>query len=194
MWSSVKLLKSVWLVGLLLSLPHCGYTLNHRLKDSFQYKNGIFVPVFTNRTDEIGAELVFTNALIRELTSRREVLISSRDAGGLELRGEIASISTTPTAYTANGFQGLQSYRRLPSQLGVAATITLSLVDPKSQGVLWTKTFTNFRRTDAPLNRTYDYQAPTSVGPLTQSVVEALYVDIARDMMRDVYDEMVELF
>lgn len=195
MWSWVKKLSIFGLAFLFsCSLTGC-YTLSHRLTGAFQSKEGIFVPVFTNKTDEIGAEVIFTNALIRELTSRREVVLSSRDAGGLELMGEITSVSTASMAYTDLGFQGLQqSYRRLPSELGVTVVINLKVVDPKSNQVVWKKEFSGFRRVDAPVNRTYDYQAPSSVGRYTLSVVESLYSDIARDIMRDVYDEMVELF
>ena len=46
----------------------------------------------------------------------------------------------------------------------------------------------------APVNRTYNYEAPSSIGLLTQSLIDSSYSDIARDIMRDVYDEMVEVF
>ena len=78
MWSS-----KVGSLILLLALSGCGYTLNHRLKDSFYDKRGIFVPIFLNRSDEIGAERAFTNALIHELQSRREIVITSREAADL---------------------------------------------------------------------------------------------------------------
>src|SRR5258708_4863845 len=60
-------------LGLLMSglfLSSCGYTLNHRLKEVFREDRSLFVPVFDNLTDETGVELVFTNALLREIKSR----------------------------------------------------------------------------------------------------------------------------
>jgi|GEM_PF-1301133 len=192
--SSLRAKRSNLVVAFLLFFTHCGYTLSHRLVDSFRDVKGVFVPVFENKTDEVGAERIFTNALIRELASRREVILTSREEGGLELSGMISSIEYNPTAFTEPGFKGLQSYRRLPTEMGVRVTIILTLTDPKTHRVLWTKPISGFRRVDTPLGRTFDFEAPSSVGLTTQSIVESLYTDIARDIMRDAYDEMVELF
>lgn len=172
----------------------CGYTLQHRLKDTFVNSKGFFVPVFDNNTDEIGAEKVFTNALIRELSNGSEVLLADRETGGLELRGTLSEIQVVPTASTELGFKGLQGYRRLPTEIGVRVNLRLALSDIGTGRPVWSKDFTGFRRVNAPLNRTYDFEGPSSLGPLTQSIVESTYENIARDIMRDVYDEMMELF
>lgn len=181
-------------MGIIWWLGGCGYTLQHRLKGTFVNPKGIFVPVFDNLTDEIGAERVFTNALIRELANGREVLLSDRAAGGLELRGVLTQVDVAPTTSTELGFKGLQSYRRLPTEVGVRVTMRLNLFEISNGQHLWSKEFTFFRRVNAPLSRTFDYEAPSSLGPLTQSIVESTYADLARDIMRDVYDEMMELF
>lgn len=172
----------------------CGYTVQHRLKDSFLNPKGIFVPVFDNQTNEIGAERTFSNALIRELVSRREVLLANRQNGGLELRGTVVAIDVAPSALTDKGFRGLPPYRRMPSELGVRVSLSLKLIQMSDEKVLWTKDFNGFRRVNTPINRTFDYEAPSAAGVLTQSLVESVYAEIARDIMRDVYDEMVELF
>ncbi|MBI4403033.1 MAG: hypothetical protein HY537_02660 [Deltaproteobacteria bacterium] len=177
-----------------LCCVQCGYTLRHRLKESFVNEKGIFVPVFDNRTDETGVERVFTNALIRELLSRREVIIADRSQAGLELKGAVERIDQGPTAFTDPGFRGLQPYRRLPTEMGVTVVLSLSLNDLRTGGRIWSQSFTGFRRVATPANRTYDFEAPSSAGLITQSIVESLYADIARDIMRDVYDDMVELF
>ena len=104
-----KLARCVLLLSLALWLPACGYTLRHRLKESFRKAPGLFVPVFTNQTYETGAERVFTDALIRELQSRGEVVLTSREEGGMEMRGELAGLRYGPTALTVPAFQGLQS-------------------------------------------------------------------------------------
>jgi len=171
----------------------CGYTLQHRLKDVFRSK-GIFVPVFNNETDETGVETVFTNVVIRELESRREVVTSKKGEGILELTGVIKRIEHKPTALTEPGFGGLQSYRRLPTEIGVKVVIEFSLTDGSSNRPLWKKSFEGFRRVDAPVDRTFDFQAPSSLGFITLSLIEAVYPVIARDIARDVYDEMVEVF
>lgn len=189
------MLKIHRLAVVLLLLPHCGYTLRHRLKDSFSHPKGIFVPVFDNHSDETGAEQLFTNALIRELLSRNEVVVTDKKRAGLELRGTIHAIDSSATSHTPYGFEGrLQPYRQLPSEIGVRVTLWLGLVDLSNGNLLWQKSFDGFRRVNAPLNRSYDFQAPSSIGLTTQSIVRSIFPDIARAIMRDVYDEMVELF
>ncbi len=189
----MRLLRYARSFVFILSLSGCGYTLSHRLKDTFNDKRGVFVPVFENTTEEVGVERVFTNALIRELQSRGEVVMSSRSKGGLELLGKLDVINVAPTAWSDVGFKGLPGFRRAPSELGVDIGMSLVLIDPE-KGEIWRRRFSGRRRVEAPLDRTYNFQAPSAVGPITQSIVESKYADIARDIMRDVYDEMVELF
>lgn len=186
-----------WATGLcvLVGLAGCGYSLNTRLKTGFQNPGGIYVPVFTNETQETGAERVFTDAYIREMQSRGQMVITSRKPGAMEMRGTITRIAYTPTGLTpATGQNGLRSYRRLPTEIMVEATVALELVDPKTSAVLWSGSFSNFRRVAGALTRTYDYQAPSSVAVYQQSLIESQYGGIARDIMRDAYDAMVELF
>ena len=183
-------------MGFLLSLwifvPACGYRLKVPVNPLFARPNGIFVPVFTNQSDEVGAERVFTDALIREIQLRRDIELADRESGGVELRGTIQNIDYASTASSALGFKGLQSYRRVPTEMGVRVTLNLALYENGTDKKLWEKSFFGFRRVNAPLNRTSNYQAPSHVGPYTQSLIESLYYDIARDIMRDVYDEMME--
>lgn len=182
----------------LLSFVGCGYTLNHRLKSTFQGEGGtsksIFVPVMDNRTSQTGAEIIFTNALIRELASHSEVTVGNGRKGSLVLQGTVLRVDIVPTANSDLGFKGLQPYRRIPSELGVRVSILFNLSDGDLNKPLWAKELTGFRRVGGLVNRTYDYQAPSAIGPITQSLVESIYPEIARLIMRDMYDEMVLLF
>jgi hypothetical protein len=190
----------MWLFNLFLCflLSGCGYTLQNRLKEVFNKK--IYIPVFENQTDEIGAEQVFTNAIVREMLTHQEVLLDARDMNHLELRGVVKGISYSPTASTALGYSkntsrpGLAAYRRIPSEMGVSVTVSLSLVDNSNNKVLWKKDYPGYRRVNMFVDRTSDSEAPSSAGYITQSMVETVYPDIARDMARDIYDDMVEIF
>ncbi len=183
------------LVLALVCLTGCGYSLRHRLKDGFNNPKGLYVPVFSNGTDETGAERVFTNALIRELQSRGEMIITQRQSGAFEVRGTVSSISYGATTLTPTPFGGLErDIRRLPTEISVDVVVTLELVDPKDGTSLWAGSFNGFRRVPAVLSRTYDYEAPSSMVLAQQSLIESQYGGIARDIMRDAYDAMVELF
>lgn len=181
----------------LLFLPlfwGCGYSLNHRLQDSFQISKGLFVPVFDNKTQEVGSEIFFTNALIRELVSHGEVVVPEKKEGILELRGTVTQVSRLVEVQSAAGLKGLQAYQRIPDQIGVRAFVHIELFDPKTNTVKWAREFSSYRRVSAPLDRTTDSASPSSLGLITESLIENSYALIARDMMRDVYDSMVEVF
>lgn len=200
MFRSVLRISSLTsLATVALLLQSCGYSLSHRVKPEFR-SGGIYVPVFENLTDEVGAERVFTNAVVRELQSRGEVEITSEDKAVYTLRGVVRTISYVPSALSPTGFKGLQSYRRLPTDLVVTAGVTLILVKRDTEVPVWRGSYSSFRRiaapagVPAPVGRTFDYEAPSSIGLATQSLVESRYGDIARDITRDMYDEMVALF
>lgn len=182
------------LSGLLLlsgMLGGCGYSLHHRLLPSFTDPRGIYVPIFTNRTEEIGAERFFTHACIREMKSRGLIPFGKPESGAGRLEGTVEQITYAPTAYTAQGLEGLNPFRRLPTELGLNVVIHLRLVrDGKEQ---WQGRFTGFRRVELVADRTYDYQAPSSLALRTQTTLEMRYADIARDIMRDAYDAMVDV-
>jgi hypothetical protein len=172
----------------------CGYTLNHRLQESFKSPKGIFVPVFHNKTQEVGSEIVFTNALIRELLSHGEKVSSERSEGAFELRGTVSQVQREVEVQSAAGLKRLEAYQRVPDQIGVRVFILVELVDPETKTVKYSKEFSAYQRVSAPLNRMMDVDAPSSLGLTTESLIENSYTLIARDIMRDVYDSMVEVF
>ncbi len=176
----------------ILILEGCGYTLQHRLQDKFTDSRGIRVPVFLNTTPEVGAETVFTNALIRELKSHGNVIFGTEKGGALLLQGRISNINLTMTTESEPGLQGLAPYKRIPTEYAVTIQVSLTLIDPVNGKLLWSKGVAGSRPVDGPLDRTFNYQAPSAVGAITQGRAEAKYSEIAREMMREVYDEMVE--
>lgn len=188
--------KTFALLGIffLFGLLGCGYTLNHRLQDTFKSPRGIFVPVFDNRTQEVGSEIVFTDALIRELLSHGERISEKKQEGILELRGTVTKIHREVEVQSGAGLKRLQPYQRVPDQIGVRAFVLVQLVDPQTQQIKWAQEFNAYRRVSAPLDRMMDVDAPSSLGLITESLIENSYALIARDMMRDIYDAMVEVF
>jgi hypothetical protein len=183
---------SVGLLGVcLLATSGCAYSLQGKVRKIFHSEKGVFVPVFTNNTDEVGAEVIFTNAVVRELGSRGQIVVTNRQEGALELRGVVTSINYGPSTFGDAGLRGLKIYRRLPSEIVVDCNVSIALVDPKSGNTLWSSGFSSFRRVPMPLNRTYDFQAPSSIGLITQGFIQSQYPLIARDISRDIYDSML---
>jgi hypothetical protein len=178
----------------LLGFGGCGYTLNHRLIDQFKDNKGFYVPVFTNKSDETGAEIAFTNALIHEMESHGEKILSSREDDGIEIQGTIEYIDYRANSHTGVNIGGLHKDIRIPDNIAVNVRMKLVMVDLRTKKQIWTRTVGGSRAVLPPTYRTYSIDAPSSFGMITQSVVESSYPEIARTMMRDVYDSMVQFF
>ncbi len=180
---------------LLVILSGCGYTLSHRVQNVFDHPKGLFVPIFANDTEELGAEMIFTNALLRELTLHQTFRVAhKKEETPLELRGVVEQINYQPTAlYAPNaGVNKLQSYSNVPDQINLVARVRLELFDRDSKKVLWTQSATASRIVGAYLARTGDKEAASGFGTYTQSLIDSRYSDIARDLVRDLYDAMLE--
>ncbi len=191
----MSLFNLIFVFAYFLMLSSCGYTLKHRLKDNFETakKGAICIPWFKNKSLYIGAERIFTNALIRELRGRGQLDFSS-DSCNYYIKGEITSISVSPVAFTDPGFNGLQSWRRLPLEYVTNVTLALKLIEKRTWTTLWENSFSQSQRFGSSSLRTHSYEAPSSIGLITESNIEKSFYEIARDMMRDVYDDIVEIF
>ncbi len=193
MWSWFKMLLGLGLLGLAVFFCACGYTFNHKLSDRFNHSKGIYVPIFFNGTDQVGAEMPFTNALIRKLLSHGEHIVYSQGESGLILKGKILGIShTTGSKLDLSDSKGVYNYNIVPDQIGISASIQLVLLETATMKTLWTQTYPGFIWRAAPRDRLSDKAAPSSFGLITQSIVEASYADIARDFASAAYDGMVE--
>ncbi|MFM8315666.1 MAG: hypothetical protein ACKOA8_15400, partial [Deltaproteobacteria bacterium] len=178
MWSWFK----VCLYILLLVSAGCGYTVSHRVKKEFDHPQGIFVSVFSNDTEELGAEMVFTNALLREMKLHQTFhLVDDKERAGLQLEGVVESITYQPTAlYAPNpAVNKLQPYVTLPDQMNLVVRVKLNLKDKNTKQVLWTQTTSGSRIVSASLTRTGDKEAASGFGLFTQSLLEGRYEDIA---------------
>lgn len=184
----------------LFSLTNCGYTLNHRLKETFDSgQKGVIVPVFTNNTEEVGVEMVFTNALIRELESHGEKTVAKRENAGLEIRGTVTEVIQKTEIFTGGGTKGerqqkpLYDYSQIPDKIGVRVNLLIEVWDVAQNKMRWQSKFSQYRQVSAPLSRVSDRDAPSSLGLITQSIIDSSYPAIARDIMRDMYDQMIDL-
>ena len=122
------------MIGLLvLSLWGCGYhPVGTASRLDHQTQPSLAVPLFANRTTEVGLETVFANAMINAFaqTSAVRVVPGDRDAD-LVLEGKVRSIDNTSIA-----FQDVQhsTVRR------VTMRVELTLRQKKGDKVLWKDT------------------------------------------------------
>jgi outer membrane lipopolysaccharide assembly protein LptE/RlpB len=124
----IKGWRILLLAGLVLaSLPcGCGYQLAG--KGELPGKvDTIAVSMLANRTAESGLETKVTNALIDELTRRRQDLVVSTERADAVLSGTIDALSATTVA---------RSGTLTAAERKVVITVSLTLKDRKG-GVLW---------------------------------------------------------
>ena len=119
------LLCSVALL-LLAAAAGCGYRFSGGGDLPFGIKK-IFVPMFENRTGEIGVERIVTNDFIYEFTRSDKVEVVDKEAADAIFSGVVATVSTETVSRT--GSQNALERR-------VTVYLDLSLADRRGN-VLW---------------------------------------------------------
>jgi len=107
-------------------LSACGY----RFAGSGSFPAGIrsvCIPVLENRTSETGAENIFTNDLIYEVTRAKKVILTSRDKADALLSGVIKSMSIETISHTG-------TYSSLERRVKVTVDLKLTGADGR---VIW---------------------------------------------------------
>ena len=118
LWCSVALL--------LVAAAGCGYRFSGGGDFPFGIKK-IFVPMFANRTGEIGVEHIVTNDFIYEFTRSDKVEVADKESADAILSGVVATVSTETVSRT--GSQNALERR-------VTVYLDLSLADRRGN-VLW---------------------------------------------------------
>lgn len=132
-----------------VALSGCAYSMGHgdrRLPEGYKL---VAVPVFKNATHEVGAEVPFTNAMIRELERSQLAKVVEKSEAQVVLEGVIDRIQYTHTVQeTGSGL--IPSGTILNTQYQVVAAITLNLRRVSDGVLLWSQDFTGEKTYDAP--------------------------------------------
>jgi outer membrane lipopolysaccharide assembly protein LptE/RlpB len=165
--------NNIWIIFLLpMFFSACGY----RFTGGGSFPAGIrsvCVSTFENRTSETGAENIFTNDLIYEVTRDNKVVLISKDKAEALLSGVIKSMSIE-TISRKGTHSSLE--RR------VTVTVDLKLTDPDGN-IIWSAK-------DVSANEAYnvmsDKQATeqnrrNAISALSKRLAERLYVSITDD-------------
>ena len=163
----------------------------------------VAVPVFKNMTQEVGVEVEFTNAMIRELSRSKVAQVTDKSAAQATLEGVVERITYTHESQikstkldTANPLTTITAANTLPpstvltTSYRVYVYTRLTLKRNSDQAVLWTNVFQSERVYSAPIltlgginsaNATYNHSARY------QTVAT-----IAQDLMAEAHDRLVE--
>ena len=193
--TAMKINKNNWVFCALLciALTGCGYTLRTQLKSNLAHPKKVFIAPLRNSSLEVGAETIFTNAFIRMIRTKTpwEITSSEKDADHV-LSGEL-DIHYQATSFTGVGYGGLFSYSRIPAEFETVATVQVWLMNTQSREHIWSGRYSTSRRLSSVIDRTYDFQAPSSLGANTHSSMALTYPLLADNIVQTAYDDLINL-
>jgi hypothetical protein len=171
-------------------LTGCGYQWGNRGSEILPGKyREIAVPMFKNKTQEVGSEVYFTNAIIEEI-ARSPNAITSSDKAEIVLEGELSRIEITG--------EGLANVEALPKLVELVSSYKLLVevhirVRRKSdQSLLFNQRFTG--------ERTYasaqigDARFNSANPNYNQSALHENLKIISVDLMTKAYNLMTESY
>ena len=140
-------LKSLIFLIAFSLLTSCGYQWGNRNEALPGRYREIAVPIFRNKTQEVGSEVYFTNAMIEEIV-RSNNSITSQDKAEIVLEGEVsrievrgeglANVSSLSTPQVAVDIELVSSYK-------VLVDVVIRVRKKSDQKVLFNQHFTGER-------------------------------------------------
>ena len=174
-------------------LVSCAYQMgmgNRSLPGGYRQ---VAIPVFSNQTQEIGAEVAFTNAMIREFEQSKIADVISEDTAPVKLMGDILSIKYEGrSAAQSNEIKALPEKTVLTTSYQVVVRANLRLVRTSDQAVLWEGMVTNEKVYSAPRIGTPVINSANVL--YNQSARQQNLDSLASDMMEEAHDRMTESF
>tara|TARA_B100001248_G_scaffold219808_1_gene175434 strand:+ start:3378 stop:3929 length:552 start_codon:yes stop_codon:yes gene_type:complete len=168
----------------------CGYQWGNRSeKLPGDYKE-VAIPLFKNKTQEVGAEIYFTNALIEEIARNPKSNVTSQEYAEVVLEGEISNLSLQG--------EGLASLPNLPTETELNSSYRMDIIvhlrlrRKSDQEVIWTKSFSG-QRTFASAKIT-SFPANSANPIYNYSAVHEKLKVIAQQMMSQAYLSLTESF
>lgn len=155
----------------------------------------VVVPVFANKTSEVGVEVYFTGAMIEEIERAQLAHVTSRSDAQVKLEGVVKAIDYVPGAQVTNsasGFSALPDGVVLNKEYRMVVTVDLTLKRISDDKVMWRGQFSGEQRFPAAQVLSL---ALNSVNPLyNHSIRHQTAKILAGSMMNEAYDRMTENF
>ena len=166
-------ISNIWIVFLfLIIVSACGYKFTGGGSFPAGIKR-ICVAILENRTSETGAENIFTNDLIYEITRDNKVVLTNKDKADALLSGVIKSINIKTISRTG-------THSSLERRVTVTVDIKLTTLDGK---VLWSED-------NVEANEAYDVrsdklvteqQRRNAISALSKRLAQRLYARLTDD-------------
>ncbi|MNK26246.1 hypothetical protein D3C87_445780 [compost metagenome] len=178
-----------------LFLSGCAYHLGSAGRTIPGGYKQISVPVFKNRTQEVGIEMSLTNAMIQEFQRSRIARVVDNSLSEVAVIGQIDSIQYLPGAKRTAGDAAapfLPMGTVIASEYRILMAVTVKLVRQADGTELWSGSFSGERTYVAPQ---VTLAGVNSVNPLYNLSARRQNIDImANDIMTEAHDRITENF
>jgi len=193
-------MKFIFVILLLLS--GCAYRAGHLERALPGGYDRVSIPTFSNRTSETGAEVAFTNALIREFERSRMAAVVPKNDAQVILEGTVMSVGYAGTQFPAddpdlvspvtNTKTGLPQEVIFTKEYRVFVTIHLVARKTSDNSVLWESDVSGEKRYNAPL---IFNSAINEANALYNSSARQQTINrMAEEMMSEAHDRLTENF
>lgn len=201
---SLRSLKSFGHLSVLLSCVFlcggCAYHIGFLKKQLPGGYNQVFIPIFKNKTQQVGAEVYFTNALMGEFHRSNNVRVQKSPTAPVTIEGHIETIQWTNSAI-ASAPSSAASVRRVPLlppktlltiEYRVRVQVKVLLRKNSDDTILWQKTLAHEETYPAPQ---IGLETVNTSNPLyNYSARNKTLEKIAKNMMVGVHKQMLEDF
>lgn len=190
-----KGLLKLTLIFLCLSFVGCAYRFGSAARSIPGGYKQISVPVFKNRTQEVGVEVGFTNALIQEFHRSRVAQVVDNSLSEAAVIGQIESVQYLPGAKRVAGDSSspyLPKGTVIASEYRILVKVSVRVISQADGKQLWAGSFSGERSYAAPQ---VTLAGVNSVNPLYNLSVRRQNIDImANTMMVEAHDRITESF
>lgn len=185
---------SFFLISSLISLMGCA---------SYQWGSGqrripggykrVFIPLFKNKTKEVGSEIFFTNAMINEVERAGVGSVVGLSVSEVTIEGEISSIQIKPESLVnSDASEILPRGSILATNFRMIVTVHIRVRRNSDEKVLWQGHFEGERLYPASQ---VTVRGVNTVNPLyNHSIQKQNMALVARDVIGEAYDQMTESF
>lgn len=177
------------------SLNGCAYRFGAASRSIPGGYKQISVPVFQNKTQEVGIEVGFTNALIHEFQRSRVARIVDNSLSEAAVIGQIDSILYIPGAKRVAGDSSspyLPNGTVIASEYRILVKVTVRVISQADGKELWSGSFSGERSYAAPQ---VTLAGVNSVNPLYNLSARRQNIDVmANTMMVEAHDRITENF
>ena len=178
----------------------CAYKMGFEYRPLFDKYYQVAIPIFSNKTQYIGAEPSFTNALVSQFHRSKMIEVTSMAQAPIAVEGYIESIEFRPSAVAAGPKSSL-SGRTAPflppntilvTEYLVIARVKIFLRRTSDKKILWQSDFINEKTYRAPQ---VGLETVNTANPLyNHSARNRVLQELAETMMSEAHDRMMESF